>query len=335
MTARPGLIDLAAEDLGGVALLANDEFFAPKENLLKPGRGVADPDRYTSHGWWMDGWETRRRRTPGHDWCLIRLGARGVIHAVTVDTNHFKGNHPEACSVDGAIIMRAVAPARLAASRQVWTQLLPRSPLLPHAENHFEIGSDTLISHVRLNIYPDGGVARLRVWGEARPDWRRLTRGKQSIDLAAARHGGAPLRSSDEFFGRPDRLIMPGRPVNMGDGWQTRRRRGPGHDWVILRLGTRGTIDTVEVDTTHFKGNFPASFALEACDPPSVASRDAPPDTAAWWELLARTPLRAHRLHRVRTPTPRRAATHVRFNIFPDGGVARLRLLGRPATAPP
>lgn len=328
-----GLIDLAAANLGGRALIANDEFFAPKENLLKPGRGVAAPDKYTSHGWWMDGWETRRRRTPGNDWCIIRLGTRGVIRAVTVDTNHFKGNHPAACSLDGAIIMRAIAPARLARLRQVWTELLPRSPLEGHAENHFEIGNETLVSHLRLNIYPDGGVARLRAWGEARPDWRKLTKGKRPIDLTAALHGGAPLSSSDEFFGRPDRLIMPGRPVNMGDGWQTRRRRGAGHDWVILRLGARGVIETIEVDTTHFKGNFPESFTLEACDAPAVPSREAPGEGASWWEVLPRTPLKAHQRHRFRTATPRRAATHVRFNIFPDGGVGRLRLLGRPATA--
>lgn len=331
MTSHPGLVDLAAQRLGGKALLANDEFFAPKENLLKPGRGVFIEGKYTSHGWWMDGWETRRRREPGHDWCIIRLGVPGVIRAVTVDTNHFKGNHPESCSVDATLVERPVAAARLAELRGEWAVIVPKSPLVGHAENHFEVNYQAVATHVRLNIYPDGGVARLRVWGEARPDWAKLTSTKRLVDLAAARHGGAVLTSSDEFFGGPQHLILPGRPTNMGDGWQTRRRRGPGHDWVIIRLGTRGVIDAVEVDTTHFKGNFPESCALWACDAPATPACDPPAEGTAWWELVPRTKLKAHTRHGFRAAA-RQPATHVRFDIYPDGGVARLRLLGRPAS---
>ena len=212
-----GLIDLAAARVGGRALRANDEFFAPKENLLAPGRGVFIEGKYTSRGKWMDGWETRRRRTPGHDWCIVRLGIPGVIRAVTVDTNHFRGNHPEACSLDASV-------------RNQWVEILSRSPLHGHAENEFQIASDARVTEVRLNIYPDGGVARLRVWGEARPDWSRLAH--RRIDLAAVGHGTVPVAASDEFFGEPLNLVMPGRPANMGDGWETKRRRGPGHDWV-------------------------------------------------------------------------------------------------------
>jgi allantoicase len=334
MTGKPGLVDLAAARLGGRALLANDEFFAPKENLLKPGRGVFAEGRYTKHGWWMDGWETRRRREPGHDWCIVRLGVRGVIRAVTVDTNHFKGNHPAACSLDAASLKRSMSAAKLAEAQGVWTEILGQSPLAGHSENEFEVQSDALATHVRLNIYPDGGVARLRVWGEARPDWARLGQRRRPLDLAAAARGGAVLASSDAFFGEPEHLLMPGRPLNMADGWQTRRRRGPGHDWVILRLGAQGVVQTIEVDTTYFKGNFPESCSLEACDAPDAAPREPPPASTSWWELLPRTALRAHTRHQFPSAAPRRSATHVRFNMFPDGGVARLRLYGRPTSFP-
>jgi allantoicase len=336
---REGLIDLAAARVGGRALLASDEFFAPKENLLRPGRGVFIEGKYTDRGKWMDGWETRRRRGPGHDWCVIRLGIPGVIRAITVDTNHFRGNHPAACSLDAAEHSRAVAAKRLRALDD-WAEILARSPLTGHVENDFPIGNDGRFTHVRLNIYPDGGVARLRVWGEARPDWRRIalarpaTRGAGGrgapIDLAAVEHGGLPLATSDQFFSEPLNLIMPGRPHDMGDGWETRRRRGPGHDWVILRLGRRGAIGLVELDTTHFKGNFPESASLEGCDAPELSGASLPPDGADWRELLPRTKLRANARHRF--PVGRAAGqpvTHVRLNIFPDGGVARLRLWGR------
>ena len=249
---RPGLIDLAAARAGGRALSASDEFFASKSNLLKPGRGVFLEGKYTSRGKWMDGWETRRRRTPGFDWCIIQLGVPGVIRAVTVDTHHFKGNHPEACSLTAATLAAVPKAATLKRAAQHWPELLAKSPLGPDRENEFLVSGGTRVTHLRLHIYPDGGVARLRVWGEARPDWSRLRSRPGPIDLVAVQHGGVPLAASDEFFSEPINLLMPGPSVDMGDGWETRRRRGPGHDWVIIRLGARGTVQEVVVDTAHF-----------------------------------------------------------------------------------
>ncbi|MGH7538610.1 MAG: allantoicase [Gemmatimonadales bacterium] len=326
----PGLIDLAASRVGGRAVLANDEFFAPKSNLLKPGRGVFVEGKYTSRGKWMDGWETRRRRTPGHDWCIIRLGIPGVIRAVTVDTHHFRGNHPEACSLDAATVSGASTAARLRELNDRWTELLPKTPLRGDSENEFATPGAARTTHVRLNIYPDGGVARLRVWGEARPDWARIRSTRGRVDLVAVEHGGVPLAASDQFFSEPLNLLMPGRPADMGDGWETKRRRGPGHDWVILRLGHRGTIDAVVVDTTLFKGNFPESCQLEACDAPDLGPTAVPADDVGWRELVRRTKLKANAPHRFRAVGRSGPVTHVRFSIFPDGGVARLRLLGRP-----
>ena len=331
-----GLIDLAAARVGGRALLASDEFFAPKHNLLAPGRGVFIEGRYTTRGKWMDGWETRRRRGPGHDWCIIRLGIPGVIRALTVDTNHFRGNHPAECSLDAGDLSGAPTAKRLRLLRDDWAELLPRSQLAGHTENDFSIRGDTRVTHLRFNIYPDGGVARLRVWGEARPDWPRIIATRRSrsavIDLVAVEHGGVPLATSDQFFGQPINLIMPGRPRDMGDGWETRRRRGPGFDWVVLRLGRRGVIELLELDTTHFKGNFPESTSLEGCDAPELGGAAVPPDTAAWHELLPRSKLRANARHRFPLTRARQPVTHVRLNIFPDGGVARLRLWGRVVT---
>jgi len=332
VTPRPGLIDLAAARLGGRAAIANDEFFASRHNLLKPGRGVFIEGHYTDRGKWMDGWETRRRREPGHDWCIIRLGVPGVIRGVTVDTNHFRGNHPEACSLDAVELARTTDARPLAALGDTWVEIVPRAPLTGHAEHELAVRTGAPFTHVRLNIYPDGGVARLRVWGEARPDWVRIGAARRPVDLAAATSGGVPLLCSDQFFSEPLNLIMPGRAANMGDGWETRRRRGAGHDWVVLRLGHRGVIETVEVDTTHFKGNYPESCRLEGCDEPGATGTTVPDAGTGWREILPRAKLRAHRRQRFTvTAGARRPVTHVRLSIFPDGGVSRLRLWGRPA----
>ncbi|HTD70864.1 MAG TPA: allantoicase [Gemmatimonadales bacterium] len=329
-----GLIDLAAARVGGRALVASDEFFAPRENLLAVARAVFIEGKYTDHGKWMDGWETRRRRGPegGYDWCIIRLGIPGAIRVITVDTTHFRGNHPAACSLDAAQLSGTpgVSPRALRTLDRAFVELLPRSPLAGDTENEFALVSDAAYTHVRLKIYPDGGVARLRIWGEARPDWRRIAAARRAVDLVAVEHGGVPLATSDQFFSEPLNLIMPGQSRDMGDGWETRRRRGPGHDWVVLRLGRRGAIERVDLDTTHFKGNFPESASLEGCD---AAGSGAPPaDDAAWRELVARTTLRANARHRLAVPPGRREpVTHVRLNIFPDGGVARLRVWGKVA----
>jgi len=210
----PGLVDLAAERVGGKALVANDEFFAEKENLLKPGRGVFIADKYTDRGKWMDGWETRRRRTPGNDWCVVQLGLRGIIKQVDIDTNHFLGNHPPFASLD-AICLTTAFPSDV--ETLSWTPILEKSPLNPGSQNPFAISSEQSWTHVRLNIFPDGGVARLRLYGIVVPDWGKVKPG-EVIDLAAVENGGVPLACSDMFFSSMNNLIMPGRSENMGDG---------------------------------------------------------------------------------------------------------------------
>jgi allantoicase len=323
------LIDLASERLGGAVVFANDEFFAPKENLLKTGKPVFVEGKYTDVGKWMDGWETRRRRTPGFDWCIIRLGLAGILHGVVIDTTHFKGNYPEQASLEAYALEGNPDAAALSDSSVAWTEVLPKSALRGDCENPFVIGAGGRATHLRLKIFPDGGVARFKAYGEVAPDWRRIHRQGTDVDLAAVENGGLVLACSDMFFSSRHNLIMPGRSLNMSDGWETRRRRGPGHDWAIIRLGTCGTIRKVEVDTSHFKGNFPESFSLEACRVNSASAHVVPGEFANWSEVIPRTKLQADTRHDFEKEIQSAGeVTHVRFNIFPDGGVSRLRIFG-------
>ena len=322
------LIDLASARLGGVVLYANDEFFAPKENLLKPSAPIFIEGKYTDLGKWMDGWESRRRRTPGFDWCIVRLGLSGIIRGVVVDTSHFKGNYPEQCSIEAHAFDGIPTTENLISDSVEWTELLSKSNLSGDSLNPFEITNDLRWTHLRFKIFPDGGVARLRVFGEVVPDWERLKKRGGQIDLAAVENGGVVLSCSDMFFGHRHNLIMPGRPLDMSDGWETKRRRGPGHDWTIIKLGKAGHIERVEVDTSWFKGNFPESCSLESCNAAEMPLERIQDPEFAWKPVLARTKLQAHTRHSFDEVMDTGAVTHVRFNIFPDGGVSRLRVFG-------
>jgi allantoicase len=330
MTDFTELVDLAAEALGGTVIAANDEFFAPKEALLKATPAEWREGVYTERGKWMDGWESRRRRTPGHDWAIIHLGAPGVVRGVVIDTSFFRGNYPERASIEGCAMTGTPSPEELTSDGTVWRTLLPESPLAGDTQNRFEIEEEHRVTHLRLNIFPDGGVARLRVHGEVRP----LARGNGVIDLAAIENGGYSVVCSDMFFGHRQNLIMPGRSTHMGNGWETKRRRGPGHDWTIIRLGHPGAVESVEVDTDHYKGNAPDSCMLECCYLPAATADALTDSSLQWTELVARAKLQPHARHHFQAQ-PVTAATHVRLNIYPDGGVARLRLLGRRADAIP
>lgn len=324
------LIDLASEKLGGAVLYANDDFFAPKENLLKPAAPIFIEGKYTDLGKWMDGWESRRRRSPRlgetFDWCVVRLGLSGIVHGVVVDTSFFRGNFPSHCSLEACAASGQPNVEQLLDAKTEWTEILPPAELEGDAQNRFTINFRERVTHLRLKIYPDGGVARLRVFGEVLPDWNALRRRNSEIDLAAVEHGGTVLEASDMFFGHKHNLIMPGQAQDMSDGWETKRRRGAGFDWCVIKLGSAGTIKRVEVDTSHFKGNYPESCSIEVCR----ADADSNFDALDWRELLSDSKLQAHTRHVfVDELKDCGAATHARFNIFPDGGVSRLRLFGR------
>ncbi len=324
------MIDLASERLGGAAMAANDEFFASKEGLLKPGRPEWREGEYTERGKWMDGWETRRRREPGHDWCIVRLGLPGIVRGLCVDTTHFKGNYPEACSVEACEASGQPDARELIEGISEWKEILPKTSLKGDAENLFAIEHDGRVTHLRLSIYPDGGVARLRVYGQAAPDWEALERAGGDVDLAAAENGGLVVTANDSFFGSRHNLVLPGRGRDMGDGWETRRRRGPGHDWAIVQLGRAGVVRKVEVDTIHFKGNAPGACSLEVTHAPGAVAEALTDPGRTWKELLPKSKLQPHALHRFEQEVLKAGeATHARFHIYPDGGVSRLRLWGR------
>ncbi|OEU91638.1 allantoicase [Streptomyces abyssalis] len=321
------LADLADRRLGAGVIAANDEFFAERENLLKPGRAEFDPERFGHKGKIMDGWETRRRRGTGaghphpsaddHDWALVRLGAPGVVHGIVVDTAHFRGNHPRAVSVEAACVPGAPSPEELLADGTEWTVLVPETDVGGHAANGFTVEAARRFTHLRLNQHPDGGVARLRVYGEVAPDPGWLA-ALGTFDLVALENGGAVQDASDRFYSPPGNTILPGRSRQMDDGWETRRRRDTGNDWISYALTAQAQVRAAEIDTGFLKGNAAGWAALWAKDG----------EDGEWRELLPRTALQPDTVHRFVLPDGAQSVTHVRLDIFPDGGIARVRLYG-------
>ena len=332
LPAFTNMTDLAAERLGGKVLACSDDFFAEKENLIKPGRGIFIPDKYTDRGKWMDGWESRRKRIPGHDWAVIQLATSGKIQGVDIDTHHFLGNHPPHASIDAA----SIAPMEnIDLGKVEWKEILPKSALQPGSHNFFDIRQaalerpDGAYTHVRLNIYPDGGVARLKVYGEVFKDWNVVGE-NELIDLAAAVNSAKAILCNDMFFSHMDNLILPGRGVNMGDGWETKRNRTPGNkDWVIVRLAHEGVIEKVMINTCHFKGNYPDSCFIEGCNISQKDEEKLNSLDVTWETILPQSKLQAdHEHYFEKEIVTKEPYTHVRLTIMPDGGVSRMRLWG-------
>ena len=305
------MIDLISGRVGGRIVDFNDEFFAPAENLIKPHAPVAK-DEYTDRGKWMDGWETRRRREPGHDWVIIRLGIPGRIRKVTVDTSYFTGNFPEQFSLEAA---GAPEP-----ERAEWVELIPRSDLEGSSVADFEVGDPHRVELIRFSIYPDGGVARLRVEGDPIPAMQ-LVCPEGETDLALASVGGEVTDASDLHYSHPSNILRPVSSAGMWDGWETKRRRDDGHDWVVVKLGLTGSVERLIVDTSHFKGNAPGWVSAELSDDGSV------------WNMVAeRVPVSPDQANIV--PVDVASGSYLRLSIHPDGGVARLRVLGVPGRDP-
>src|SRR3954470_4345730 len=317
MTDFRKLPDLASRAVGGAVVAANDESFAAKENLVAAAE-PAPRDDFGHKGKEYDGWETRRRRFPGHDWAIVRLGTPGIVAGVVLDTAFFTGNYPPRASVEGAAVEGHPTVAEL--EKADWQPLLPLSDLAGDTANAFAVDSDRPVTHVRLAIHPDGGVARLRVHGTALPDPRLLDPGP--VDLAALENGALVTGVSDEFYGRPTQLIAPGLARSMGEGWETRRRRGEGNDWVEIALACEGVVTLAELDTTWFIGNSPGTAAVTGLTGEGEVA------------LLPRTRLQPDTRHRFVLPNAPGVA-RVRLDVFPDGGMARLRLWGRPTGGGP
>lgn len=321
-----GLVNLASPRFGTEAARCSDDSFGAMARMLQDGPPVFHPGRYDDFGKYMDGWETKRRRRGGHDWCVIRLGARGLVRGVDLDTSHFTGNYPPAAS-----LWASDDEAEPGDDPSLWTEILPATSLGPSAQHYREVAHPGPWRWLRLNIYPDGGIARLRVFGQPAPDWREA--GDGLLELSALRNGGRVIACNDAHYGDVWALLSPGRGRDMGNGWETRRRREPGHDWLIVALGAEGTIERVEIDTAHYKGNYPDRCSLQAARVTFGTDRSLVTQAMFWPELMGERPLGADAVHVFERAelAGLGPVTHVKLNIHPDGGVSRLRVMGRRA----
>ena len=312
-------IDLAHPRLGSQVISATDDFFAPMERLIDPEPPIFVPGKYDDNGKWMDGWESRRKRVAGYDHCVLRLGNPGRIRGIDIDTSHFTGNYPPEASIE------AYAGKDDPDECTQWHELVARRPLDGDSHHVIDIADETVWSHLRLNIFPDGGVARLRVYGEIHKDWSDVGT-DDLVDLAALVNGGKALAWNDAHFGVPSNMLAPTKGANMGDGWETRRRREPGNDWAVIALGHPGQVKRILVDTAFFKGNYPDRCSIEGTAAETVGGNG----DESWFEVLPEVKLQADAEHVFEAAdiSEHGPITHVRLNIYPDGGISRLRLFG-------
>lgn len=319
-------VNLADARLGARAISCSDEYFAPLSRMLDPQPAVFVPGKYDDHGKWMDGWETRRKRVAGHDWAIVKLGRRGTIVGVDVDTSHFTGNYAPAIAIEGTDASTD-DPAALEAA--VWTPVLASTTLSGNSHHLLRVDAPAAFTHLRVHIYPDGGVARLRVYGQPIGAFDDPA---QTYDLAAMENGGRVVAWNDAHFGSANNILLPGRGENMGDGWETRRRREPGNDWCIVRLGAPGRIERIEVDTAHFRGNYPDRCSFQAARVDGGTDDSIISQSMFWPTLLGEQALEMNTVHTFAEGIAALGpVTHVRFNIIPDGGISRLRLWGKAA----
>ncbi|MEO8671531.1 MAG: allantoicase [Tahibacter sp.] len=318
-------VNLADARLGAQALACSDDFFAEMARMLNPDPAVFVPGKYDTNGKWMDGWESRRKRSSGHDWCIVRLARPGQIQGVDLDTSHFTGNYPPAASIEGCYLVDADPD-----NKSDWFPLLPSVNLGGNRHHYFNIDSASPCTHLRVNLYPDGGLARFRVYATPQFDTADVD-GDGLGDLASALNGGTIVAANNEHFGLASALLLPGRGVNMGDGWETRRRREPGNDWCIVALARPGVIEAIEVDTAHFKGNYPDRCSIQAALVAGGTRESLVTQAMFWPILLPEQKLQMDFQHHYRNEiVGHSVVSHVRLNIHPDGGVSRLRLRGKP-----
>ncbi|MHA3116390.1 allantoicase [Acinetobacter sp. ANC 4635] len=315
------LTNLADARIGAKIIDCSDEFFAEAKRMLNADAPIFVEDKFDDHGKWMDGWETRRKRHAGYDWCIVKLGVAGKIYGLDIDTTFFTGNYPASAALEACY-----APDDQLDQAE-WHSLLPNSILGSSQHHFFDIASDQVFTHIRLNIFPDGGIARLRVYGEVQI---QLQDSNQTLDLLALENGGRVIAYSDAHYGHPRNMINPGRGVNMGDGWETKRRRAPGFDWCVLALGQAGRIEKIEIDTAHFKGNFPAQVSIQAVYVQDATDPQLIPQSMFWPFLLKAQDMQMDHVHSyIHEVLAHEKISHIRVNMIPDGGISRIRLWGK------
>ena len=313
--------NLADPRIGAKVLECSDDFFAEASRMLQFDAPVFVEDKFDDHGKWMDGWETRRKRHSGYDWAIIELGVAGKIRAFDIDTTFFTGNYPASAAIEACYAPNGNLHDAL------WHPILANSILGPSQHHLFNVKSEDIFTHVRLNIFTDGGIARFRVYGEVSIQIQDQT---QTLDLLALENGGRVIAYSDAHFGHPRNLINPGRGINMGDGWETKRRRTPGFDWCVLALGKNGLIEKIEIDTAHFKGNYPAQVSIQATYVENATDPQLIPQSMFWSYLLHPQDMQMDHIHLyIDEILKHEKISHIRVNMIPDGGISRIRLWGK------
>ncbi|CDS11445.1 hypothetical protein LRAMOSA03708 [Lichtheimia ramosa] len=309
--------DLASSALGTTIVEVTNEFFAPAINMINPKPPVHAPGKFVATGAWMDGWETKRHN-PTYDWAVLKLGFSGSFRGFDIDTHYFTGNQAPAASVEACFCPCGNL------EKAEWKEILPKVELPPSCHNVFVLDKDTeVFTHLRLNNIPDGGIARFRAYGQVNPIWSDNK--DEVIDLAFVGNGGRRVFCSNEHYTPSSNLLLPGRGGNMGDGWETKRSRTPGHtDFAIIKLGDKGHIFKAEIDTSHYCGNYPAQIKLEATN----VSDEVPADNAEWTTIVEPSKVGAHSLFYFDTAHPEKVWSHVKFSLIPDGGAKRVRLYG-------
>jgi allantoicase len=317
-----GLIDLAQSRLGSEIVYKTDEFFGQAKRIINPWPPVFKEGVFDKHGKWMDGWETRRKRKKSHDYLILKLGKPGKIHKVDIDTSYFSGNQPSKVSLDACISKK-----KLPNKNSKWIKILKKKPTKANSHHFFNIKNRSIFTHIKLNIYPDGGVARIRIYGSMQ---NKKKFGKKIINLTSVLNGATPIACNNEHFGRAENILAPGTGKNMGDGWETRRSRGKNFDWLIIKCATVGKINKIQIDTHHFKGNYPDKCSLQAAYlNAKISSKHIVDRSKKWKLLLNKVKLHAHTRHTFQNKLMKnKKINYIRINIFPDGGISRIRALG-------
>ena len=317
------LVNLVSPKMGTKIISVSDEFFGEAKRMLNDKEPIFIEDKYDAHGKWMDGWESKRRRDGGNDWAIIKLGSPGIISTVEVDTSFFTGNFPPFFSLEGT------NSKEIPTNDTNWVSLITKSSLIGDQKNNFNIESNMTVNYVRLQIFPDGGIARLRLFGKVNYDWSKLN-SSELIELSSLNLGGSIITFNNAHYGDVSALLSEGRGKTMGDGWETRRRREPGNDWIIIKLAKKAVVKNIEIDTAHFKGNFPDQASIQVISTSEIINvENIIKDSEKWDFILEKTKLKADSIHKFSLDlNSQKEATHVRLNIYPDGGVSRLRIFG-------
>ena len=319
-----GLIDLAQSRLGSKIVYKTDEFFAPAKRIINPWPPIFKEGVFDKHGKWMDGWETRRKRTKGNDFLILKLGKPGVINKVDVDTSYFSGNHPKQISLQACSSNKTIPN-----KKTKWITIIKKSRTKANSHHFFKVKNKSFFTHVKLNIFPDGGVARLRVYGEV--EINKINFGNKLINLTSVLNGASIVGCNNEHFGRAENVLAPGKGKNMGDGWETRRSRGKNFDWLIIKLGRTGTINKIEIDTHHFKGNYPDRCSLQAAYiPKKISNYSVVKKSSKWKSILDKVKLNSNKKHGFNNKIMKKNKINfIRINIYPDGGISRIRAFGK------